>query len=160
MRLNLGCGDSPAAGWVNVDAWGGARADVLCDLGSLPFADGSFDMVYAGHVLEHVELTAVGMMLREVRRVLADGGTFCAVGPDCDRIDPVTQPDLYLLASSATDGGEGANPLAQHRWDCTESRLLDEVRAVFPSASAVLVADVPEPFPTFRAADWQCAVIA
>jgi SAM-dependent methyltransferase len=45
---------------------------VRADLRALAFADESFDMVYASHVLEHIDddLTALG----EIRRVLRPGG--------------------------------------------------------------------------------------
>ena len=42
------------------------------DLQGLPFPDGSFDLVIANHVLEHVEDD--GRALREIARVLAAGG--------------------------------------------------------------------------------------
>jgi predicted SAM-dependent methyltransferase len=60
-KLNLGCGYDvrPAsAGWVNVDAYNRAPDVLPMDLTETPwkFADDSFDLVYASHVLEHVPL--------------------------------------------------------------------------------------------------------
>lgn len=160
MRLNLGCGEYRAEGWVNVDAFGGARADVIADLADLPFEDGLATHVYAGHVLEHIAPVDIPAVLREMRRVLAADGQFCAVGPDCDRIDPARDPDLYRMAAEGHDG-IGLNPHAPHLWSCTETRLLKYVRAVFPGAAAVLVAEVPEPWPVVtRTEAWQCAVLA
>lgn len=160
MRLNLGCGDHPADGWVNVDAWGGARADVFAPLDTLPFDDGAAELVYAGHVLEHIHQDDLPAVLGEIRRVLAPSGRFCAVGPDCDRIDPAIDPDLYRMAAEGHDG-IGLNPHAPHLWSCTETLLLTHIRRVFPDARPVLVADVPEPWPvTIRTEAWQCAVIA
>ena len=161
MKLNLGSGDHPVPGWVNIDAFGGARADMFADLRHLPFRDDSMSHIYAGHVLEHIPPDDLPAVLAEVRRVLAPSGRFCVVGPDCDRIDPQKEPDLYLAASSAVDGGEGVNPFAYHLWDCTETRMLAHIGRVFPSAQAVPVADVPEEWPVLvRSAAWQCAVIA
>ena len=159
MRLNLGCGDHYADGWVNVDAFGGVRADTYAQLGALPFPDGSAEFVYCGHVLEHIAPADLPAVLGEVRRVLAPGGLFCAVGPDCDRIDPAREPDLWRMASAGHDG-IGLNPHAPHLWSCTETLLLAHVRAVFPTARPVLVADVPQPWPVVaRGEAWQCAVL-
>ena len=42
------------------------------NLEQLPFRDGSFDVIYCSHVLEHVASDRAAM--RELRRVLAPGG--------------------------------------------------------------------------------------
>ena len=42
------------------------------DLQSLPFRDGSYDVVYASHVLEHIQDDHAA--IREIRRVLRPGG--------------------------------------------------------------------------------------
>lgn len=159
MKLNLGCGEYPAAGWVNVDGWDGSKADVFASLDALPFAGGSASRVYAGHVLEHVHPDQLGGVLAEIRRVLADDGQFCAVGPDCDRIDPIATPELYAMAAAGRDG-IGVNPRADHLWTCTEVLMLAHIRSVFPAARPVLIADVPEPWPVVSRIGWQCAVLA
>jgi SAM-dependent methyltransferase len=46
--------------------------DVQADICSLPFADASFDVVFASHVLEHIREDRRAM--EEVRRVLRPGG--------------------------------------------------------------------------------------
>lgn len=46
--------------------------DHKADLTALPFSDGSFDFVYASHVLEHVRDDAKA--ISEIRRVLRPGG--------------------------------------------------------------------------------------
>lgn len=160
MRLNLGCGDYPAADWVNVDAYGGAKADVFSGLDDLPFGDGSATHVYLGHVLEHIAVADLPAVLVEVRRVLAPDGALCAVGPDCDRIDARIDPALFKVASQGHDG-IGLNPHAAHLWSCTEALLLEYLRPTFPSVRAVLVADVPQPWPVVvRSEAWQCAALA
>ena len=45
-----------------------SRAMRLCDLRDLPFEDGSFDFIYASHVIEHIQ--EEGGALKELRRVL------------------------------------------------------------------------------------------
>ena len=51
-------------------------------MGSFP--DASFDLVLAFDVLEHVPQEALPSLLNEVRRLLADGGTFLARFPNGD----------------------------------------------------------------------------
>lgn len=75
MYVNLGCGKDVRPGWVNVDRHpfpGVTVADAERD--SLPFPDGSVDVVYASHFLEHVfDLERV---IREVHRILKPDGIF------------------------------------------------------------------------------------
>lgn len=46
--------------------------DLQANLCALPFADGQFDVVYASHVLEHIQNDTQAIL--EVKRVLRDGG--------------------------------------------------------------------------------------
>jgi 2-polyprenyl-3-methyl-5-hydroxy-6-metoxy-1,4-benzoquinol methylase len=52
--------------------------------GPWPFEDSSFDVVWAGEVIEHVAATAA--WLSEVRRVLRSGGSLLASTPAHDRL--------------------------------------------------------------------------
>ncbi len=52
--------------------------------GPLPFADGSFDLVWASEVIEHVADTA--RWLSELRRVLAPGGRLLLTTPSHGRV--------------------------------------------------------------------------
>jgi len=49
-----------------------------CSADSLPFADGSFDVVYAGNLLHHVDIAKT---LAEAHRVLKNGGSFVSWDP-------------------------------------------------------------------------------
>jgi len=54
MKLNLGCGDSPMTGWVNVDLFP-SPGIVIADLrDTWPWQDCSVDAVRAWHVFEHL----------------------------------------------------------------------------------------------------------
>lgn len=71
-KLNVGCGydvRDPARGWTNMDAHPHDARVVAWDLTRLPwpFADQSFELVYASHVLEHVP-----PILRETKGVQRD----------------------------------------------------------------------------------------
>ena len=57
-------------------------ADAVCEAGdatAMPFADGSFDVVIAAEVLEHIPADQAA--LREISRVLAPGGTAAVTVP-------------------------------------------------------------------------------
>jgi SAM-dependent methyltransferase len=73
MRLNLGCGRSPLAGWVNVDTVQLPGVDVVADMekAALPFADDSVDEILASHFLEHIH-NSLGLMA-ELHRVAKAG---------------------------------------------------------------------------------------
>jgi predicted SAM-dependent methyltransferase len=84
LRLNLGCGAKPRAGWVNVDLQPGAdlRLDVRRHL---PFADASCADIYAEHVLEHLAYPGeVERVLADWFRVLAPGGSLSLGVPDTE----------------------------------------------------------------------------
>ena len=62
------------------------NVDYHVDIRSLPFANGTFDCVYASHVLEHIREDRVA--LSEIRRILKPGGLAILPLPFvCDRDD-------------------------------------------------------------------------
>jgi predicted SAM-dependent methyltransferase len=88
VRLNLGSGRAPIPGFVNVDILPDEPGvDVVADIGEpLPFDDGSVDLIYASHVLEHFPHGDVPRILGHWRRVLRDGGELLIGVPDLDAI--------------------------------------------------------------------------
>ncbi|HYS99636.1 MAG TPA: class I SAM-dependent methyltransferase [Thermoplasmata archaeon] len=79
-RMNLGCGRRPIPGYVNVDIFPGPGVDVVADVQKrLPFDDGTFEEVYASHVLEHV--LDLPLAIREIHRVLKSDGLLVARVP-------------------------------------------------------------------------------
>ena len=52
----------------------------------VPFAGGTFDVVYHSHVLEHIDREAAPGFLRECLRVLRPGGTLRVVVPDLEAL--------------------------------------------------------------------------
>jgi len=88
---------------------------------ALPHADGSFDLIVAFEVIEH--LRDWSRFLREARRTLAPNGQFIVSTPN----------KLYYAESRGTGG---ANPFHVHEFEFEEFR--DELRAVFPHVSLYL----------------------
>ena len=86
--LDVGCGSGMEAAYLNIllgakvhgidvvddfDAWAATKAHLITYNGvAIPFPDDSFDIVYAYHVLEHVE--DVPTLLGQVVRVLKSSG--------------------------------------------------------------------------------------
>src|SRR5579872_5185934 len=90
-----------------------------CD--AIPHADGTFDLVVAFEVIEH--LTNWRELLTEARRLLAPGGQFVVSTPN----------RLYYTESR---GAQGANPFHVHEFEFEEFRA--ELSAVFPHVSLFL----------------------
>lgn len=74
LRLNLGCGQHPLPGYVNVDVVAGPGVDLVQDLDAVPWpwADNSVDEIVASNVLEHV--IRFDVVWGEVHRILRSGG--------------------------------------------------------------------------------------
>jgi len=73
-RLNLGCGQFPKKGFINIDININAKADIICDLSKIPypFKNNSFELIVAEHVMEHLENPFD--VMKEIWRILIPGG--------------------------------------------------------------------------------------
>ena len=158
MRLNIGSGEHRAAGWVNVDVWPDTKPDKVADVRDLPFADNSAQSIYCGHVLEHVPFQDIPRTCAELRRVLAQDGQLCVVGPDCDRV--LTDPEWESLIDSC-EHGAGRYPSDHHLWRSTGKVMLRELLPFFPDAVEIPVADVDrDVWPLVDDPGWQFAIVA
>lgn len=85
--LNVGCGARYDPAWTNIDVVP-AGPDVLeHDISQgIPFAAGTFDVVYHSHVLEHLPRSEAPSFIRECGRVLRSGGVLRVVVPDLEGI--------------------------------------------------------------------------
>lgn len=115
LRVNVGCGASPTAGWVNLDnspAVRIGRSRALSPLllvlpahhaafartarrmgirwadarGRLPFRDRSVDVVYSSHMIDQLPRPAAAHFLGEARRVLVPGGVLRLATADLRRL--------------------------------------------------------------------------
>jgi predicted SAM-dependent methyltransferase len=85
-RLNWGCGDHLAAGWINSDVKAGAGVDLVADIREgLPLPSGCVDCAVSIHALPEFSYPELVPALEELRRVLAPGGTLRLALPDLDR---------------------------------------------------------------------------
>lgn len=82
-KLNFGCGNRIANGWVNIDFYSNdKRVRNVNILKGFPYEDNSFDVVYSSHVIEHFTSEQAAFVLGEARRILKKGGIVRTVVPD------------------------------------------------------------------------------
>ena len=75
LKVNIGCGNEPFAGWTNMDADPTTKADILWDVtDGLPFPNDSCAFIYCEHFLEHIPVQDGVRFLKECRRSLQKGG--------------------------------------------------------------------------------------
>jgi len=80
-KLNLGCGKDIRKGYTNLDSFKMKGVDVVHDLNKFPypFKDNEFDLVYASHILEHLDdLTKV---MKELKRICKNGAKIIIRAP-------------------------------------------------------------------------------
>jgi predicted SAM-dependent methyltransferase len=86
VLLHFGCGSRVIPGWLNVDGWSVEGIAYVQDLRSPLFlADGSCDLIFTEHVLEHIDPQFRSRVFGELFRVLAPGGRIRIVVPDCSK---------------------------------------------------------------------------
>jgi ubiquinone/menaquinone biosynthesis C-methylase UbiE len=102
--LNIGSGDWSNQGWTNLDYpteyYKGHQSkhkfipyDIRNDV--LPFTDGTVDVIYCSHVIEHIENKYIQKMFYECSRVLKKEGVMRIACPDAEY--------LYQISKCATD---------------------------------------------------------
>jgi predicted SAM-dependent methyltransferase len=85
-KLHIGCGKNYIPGWTNLDLFSSVKADVYADITALPFDRGSFDLIYASHVLEHVQRNTVVATLSHWRDLLKEGGVLRLAVPNFEAV--------------------------------------------------------------------------
>ena len=90
--LDVGCGWNKAPGAIGIDANPKTHADVIHDLGSIPypFPDDEFDDIICRHVAEHVP--DVMAFVAELHRITRPGGRILIVTPHYSNPDWATDP--------------------------------------------------------------------
>jgi predicted SAM-dependent methyltransferase len=94
--VNLGCGDHPFNGWLNVDL--GGQPNLFWDL-TRPFEwapAGAFDLCYSEHVLEHFSRPVGIAILREAFRSLRPGGIVRIAVPDLANVVRMYADETFL----------------------------------------------------------------
>jgi glycosyltransferase involved in cell wall biosynthesis/SAM-dependent methyltransferase len=83
-KLNLGAGNKPMPGYVNVDIFKGPIIDEVFYFDNIPYIDNSIGAIHSEHALEHVPFKRAEKALKEWFRVLKPGGELLLKIPDFD----------------------------------------------------------------------------
>jgi len=106
-HLEIGPGAKRIAGFETFNVIGGRHVDYVGNArDQLPFADNTFDLLYASHVLEHIAWYRSEETLREWARVLKPGGVLEIWVPDGLRI-----AEAFVAAERS-----GSRDLEQDGW--------------------------------------------
>ena len=82
MKLHIGPGTTYLPGWVNVDIFSNVRADVYSSALALPYERGTFELIYASHVLEHFNRHLILTAISHWRDLLMEEGILRLAVPD------------------------------------------------------------------------------
>lgn len=84
MKLDIGCGRTPKAGFIGIDAYVKGKNIVNAEMWKLPYSDGQIEQIFSSHALEHVAKARVVPTLKEWYRVLQKGGLADIRVPDLE----------------------------------------------------------------------------
>jgi SAM-dependent methyltransferase len=73
-RLEIGPNKGRIPGFETLDIVKSPIVDHVGDASNPPFKDGTFDLVYSSHVIEHIEWERVAHTIRQWARILKPGG--------------------------------------------------------------------------------------
>ena len=158
VKLNVGCGDWPQKGWVNIDIHDGNgqewMPDIVASVLAMPFENGMFEQVYMGHVMEHLPIEEIAPAMLEVFRVCKPKAKICIVGPDIEKTAVMEPAAMHvnLHGGNRWSGDE-------HRWHSTTARMVRHL-----SNAGVAVQEVPlqqvadDGWPIVSTIAWQFAL--
>lgn len=161
-RVNLGCGNHPVFGWINVDVTLNehVRPDVIADLHRLPFRTESLRSVYCGHVLEHLPHEEAVDAIVELTPLLTADGSILAVGPDVTKAASMVEEGTMTEAElDAARHGAKRWPGDEHQWPCDQVTLMDIFTRAGYEAEPVNITTI-RGWPLSSRAPWQCGVRA
>jgi len=89
-KLHIGCGSKYIPGFIHIDARDLPHVDYVTPAEKLDmFTDGTVDLIYTCHMLEHLHRYEIDAALKEWYRVLKPGGTLRIAVPDFEKIAEV-----------------------------------------------------------------------
>jgi hypothetical protein len=156
-KLHIGSGTHYADGWMNVDCDDYHKeVDLIADVFNLPFDPDSFDQVYMGHFLEHLQYGEIHAALNALRRV-APFAEYAIVGPCMDKALALNVPQALLEAIKEHDPPPGG-----HAWTATTDLTLASLLHAGMHAQEVPVSEVhfPKWCNVAPGQAWQCAFLA
>ena len=100
-KLNLGCGNKPIEGYVNVDIFNGPSVDEVFELDKIPYKAETISAISSEHALEHLPHDSTRPTLQEWFRVLMPGGELHLKIPDLELCcreyinAPINDPNFF-----------------------------------------------------------------
>lgn len=99
--VNLGCGTTNHPRFINVDGYPHRHVHYIHAIDKLPmFQDGSVDLIYASHCLEHFRYRDLDAVLAEWAKKLKGGGVLRLSVPDFDKMlaiyNETRNPDDFI----------------------------------------------------------------
>ena len=85
-KLHIGPGKAYLPGWENVDIFSNVKADMYASALALPYPQKTFDIIYASHILEHINRNMTLAALSHWRSLLKVKGVLRLAVPDFDAI--------------------------------------------------------------------------
>lgn len=81
--LNIGCGEIPLDGYVNIDKRKETNPDIICEIGKekIPIDDNKVDYIFADNSLEHFENLISS--INDLARISKDGAIWEIIVPYC-----------------------------------------------------------------------------
>jgi hypothetical protein len=164
MKLNVGCGDHYAWGWVNLDLSqipGQVTPDLIGSLTDLPVDVQGMTHVYLGHVLEHLDIDDVIPALKQLWQRCEPGAKVAIIGPDVHQAEKMfRQKKITALELSQIRHGGHRWEGDAHLWECDSVRLfsLAADSGLMCRPVPIWAADLDE-FPVASLARWHCAVV-
>jgi len=106
-KLEIGSGTERIPGFETLNVVLGRNVDYVADASKkLPFAEGSFQIVYASHILEHIPWYTLKQVIKEWNRIISPGGFL-----------EIWVPNGLLIAKTFVDAEEGfANHIEKDGW--------------------------------------------
>lgn len=105
-KLEIGPGEQRIAGFETLNIVDSPATDYILDAASkLPFEDGTFDVVYASHILEHIPWYQTTQVLSEWARIIKKGGWL-----------EVWVPDGLKIAKAFVEAEAGNDYTADDGW--------------------------------------------
>lgn len=150
VMLNLGCGTRGHKAWINIDYSLKAALKNLFffrpfishpnppnymnhDLRrGIPFPDSSVDVVYASHVLEHLEHKEAPAFVREIYRALKPNGLIRIVVPDLEK---TVLAYINALNTLRSDTNKSKNNQNGYQW--ATIMLLDQLVRTRPGGEMI-----------------------
>lgn len=132
--VDLGCGipqtkyKTDEGEVIGVDIREECEADYRCDLRSMPFATGEFDVCYSSHTLEHFDKSEIRGVLKEWTRIMKPDGEMRLLLPDVEwAAKKIVAGEFDDHVGNVLYGGQ-SDPLNFHKFGFTETVIVKLLR--------------------------------